>query len=131
MAQQLLSDIWQIWSTDLTASNSGDLKTATGTDRGQQRIIRRFMTNPGDYLEDPTYGAGLPQYVGALQSQDVLDKVSGTCTAQVLMEAVVAPTPAPVVTLQQLPDFSLWVSVQYTDAETGAPQTLSFNASSD
>jgi phage baseplate assembly protein W len=131
MGQQLLSDLWQIWSTDLQASNTGDLQTATGTDRGQQRIIRRLMTNPGDYIEDPTYGAGLPQYVGAPQSKDTLDKIAGTCTAQILVEAVVAPTPAPVVTLQQQPDFSLWVSVQYTDAETGEPQTLSFNAAND
>ena len=131
MAQQLLADLYQIWSTDLRPSNTGDALTVTGTDRGQQRILRRLLTNPGDYIFQPDYGAGLPQYVGQNQSHDTLDKIKGTVTGQVLQEAVVAPSPAPVVTITQLPDFSLWVWIQYTDAPTGSPVVLSFNVGND
>lgn len=131
MAQQLLSDLYHIWSTDLEASNSGDLQPVTGTERGQQRVLRRLMTNPGDYIFDPTYGVGLPRYVGENQSKDTLDRIAGTAAGQMLQEAVVARSPAPVVQIQQLVDFSLWVFIQYTDAPTGTPVVLSFNVEND
>jgi hypothetical protein len=131
MAQQLLSDLYQIWSTDLEASNSGDLQAVTGTERGKQRILRRLMTNPGDYIFDPSYGLGLPQYVGQPQSKDMLDKINGIASSQILQEAVVAPSPPPVVSITQLPDFSLWVWIQYVDAPTGTPIVLSFNVEND
>jgi phage baseplate assembly protein W len=131
MGVQLLCDLDQTWSTDLSASNNGDVATVVGALRGQQRILRRLMTNPGDYIFQPDYGAGVPQYVGQNQSKATLDLISGTITGQILMEAVVAADPAPVVTLQQMPDFSLDVNIQYTDAPTGNPVVLSFNVGND
>jgi hypothetical protein len=140
MAQQLLSDLYQIWSTDLQQSNSGDIMPVTGTDRGKQRILRRLLTNPadpkvpndpGEYIFDPTYGAGLRKYIGKNQDKGTLDRLQGIVQGQILQEAVVASTPAPVISIQQLPDFSLWVWIQYTDAATGVPVVLSFNVGND
>jgi hypothetical protein len=131
MAQQLLCDLYQIWATDLGPSNSGDVQTVTGTQRGQQRVLRRLLTNPGDYIFQPDYGAGLPQYVGQNQSKDTLDKIAGTCQGQILQEEVVAPAPPPVVKLTQLPDLSLYVWIQYADSTTGIPVVLSFNVEND
>jgi hypothetical protein len=89
------------------------------------------MTNPGDYIFQPDYGAGLPQYVGQNQSKDTLDQIAGTCKGQMLLEACVAESPAPRVSIQQLPDFSLWVYIQYVDVPTGTPVVLSFNVEND
>ena len=48
----------------LRAGAAGDLAPAAGTLRGQQRVLRRLLTNPGDYIWQPGYGAGLGQFVG-------------------------------------------------------------------
>ncbi|MCB8881717.1 phage tail protein [Acidisoma cellulosilytica] len=52
------------WSGDLSLSPTGGLELSTGANLTRQRLIRRLLTNPGDLLEDLTYGAGLAQYIG-------------------------------------------------------------------
>jgi hypothetical protein len=59
-----LSDLNHYIGNDLTASNTGDLQPVDTTVRGQQRVLRRLLTNPGDYIFHPNYGAGLPQWIG-------------------------------------------------------------------
>jgi hypothetical protein len=131
MSQELLNDLYSVWGTDLSAGNSGDLMSVSGTERGKQRLLRRYMTNPGDYIFEPGYGAGLGRYVGEVQSKAELDEIYGLIMSQTLMESVVAPSPAPVITLAQLQDLSLWCSVQYTDAAEQVPVTLSFTVGND
>jgi hypothetical protein len=126
MGQHLLSDLWQVWSTDLQVGNSGDAAPVTGTERGKQRVLRRLLTNPGDYIFQPDYGAGLPRFVGGNQGKATLDEIEGLVRSQILMEAVVAADPAPEVSIQRLPDFSLWVWIAYTDAPSATPVVLDF-----
>lgn len=122
-----LSDLYAYWGQDLTASNTGDLLTVTGTERGKQRVLRRLLTNPSDYVFE-NYGAGLPQFIG--EPVDV-PKLTALVQSQIALEPVVAPTPAPVVTIAQLASdqngFS--VGVAYTDSDTGEPVVLSFEVS--
>lgn len=126
-----LTDIFHYWGSDLTASATGDLLPVSGTLRGQQRVIRRLLTNPatdiapGDYIFEPTYGAGLPRFLG--QPLDT-QKVVAAIRAQMLLEDSVAQTPAPVITIAQIgsDNTAFSVVIAYNDAATGAPVTLSF-----
>ena len=124
-----LHDLSQYVGGDLSSSGTGDLQTASGTLRGQQRVLRRLLTNPGDYIFHPTYGAGLPKYVGQVAD---LAKIKALILGQVLLEDAVAKSPAPVITVAPIQNgagggFS--VSIQYTDAPSKQPVSLSFSVS--
>ena len=127
-AAQLLVDLNQWYGSDLSASTQGDISTVSGTIRGQQRVLRRLLTNPGGYIWEPTYGAGLPQWVGRIID---IPKVQALCISQMLLESVVAPSPPPTVSVTQsasdLTQFN--VLVTYTDMPTSQPVILSFTVS--
>jgi len=124
-----VSDISQYVGDDLAASGTGDLQPASGTLRGQQRVLRRLLTNPGDYLFHLDYGAGLPRYVG--QSMDI-PRIRALIRGQILLEDAVAKTPAPVIDVGPVREGingAMAVSIRYHDAATGQPVALSFNVS--
>lgn len=128
--QLVLSDLFHYWGADVTLSNTQDLLTVSGVAMGQQRVLRRLLTNQGDYLFDPTYGAGLPSYVG--QTADIA-KITALITSQILLEPAVSPSPAPVITVAAAASdtdaSALSISVQYTDRPSGRDTTLSFTLS--
>jgi hypothetical protein len=112
---------------DMSASNTGGIGVVGGTVRGQQRVLRRLLTNPGDYIFEPNYGAGLPQWIGQVAD---LGKLRALILGQMLLEPSVAANPSPTVDLSQLPNtqgggFS--VALAYTDAASGEAVALSFN----
>lgn len=119
----MMNDLYQYFGADLNSSATGDLQPVAATTRGQQRILRRLLTNPGDYIWHPEYGAGLPRYVGS-----VIDvrQMKALVRGQILMEDSVAKTPEPVIDVQAITG-GIAVTIQYNDAVTGAPQLLSFN----
>lgn len=125
----LLADLSHWCGRDLSADNNGDIATITGTTRGEQRVLRRLLTNPGDYIFEPTYGAGLPSYIG--QPFDKA-KVQALCVAQMLLEDVVAKSPTPTVELSQSPNdpTSIQMTITYTDQPTQEPVVLSYTLSS-
>ena len=71
-----MSDLNHFYGGDLSLSATGDILKVDGSTQGQQRVLRRLLTNPalmdssgkvtvvGDYIWHPTYGAGLPRMVG-------------------------------------------------------------------
>ena len=123
-----VSDINHYWGGDLAPGITGDLLTADGATRGQQRILRRLLTNPGDYVFQPNYGAGLPQYVGRLLD---VGKLTALIRSHILLEESVAKNPAPQITVQQMTTdlTGLSVRIYYYDAGTNSPVVLSFNVS--
>jgi hypothetical protein len=121
----LISDLSHYWGSDLSLSVVGDLAPASGTLRGQQRVLRRLLTNPGDYIWHPTYGAGLPSKVG---SNANINEITALIRGQILLEDVVAATPAPQITVTTI-DSALAVQITYTDAPSGQAVTLSFDLS--
>lgn len=123
MTQQLLNDIDHWVGNDLGVSSTGDLGQASGDTRTQQRIVRRLVTNPGEYIFHPEYGAGLPAKIG--QNAD-LPGLRALIRSQVLMEDAVARQPEPEVDLQQI-NSGFAVTVRYTSATTRKPVTLSFD----
>lgn len=124
-----MNDISQYVGGDLSPSGTGDLQAANGTLRGQQRVLRRLLTNPGDYIFHPEFGAGLPQYVG--QPADIA-KIRALIRGQILLEDAVAKTPAPVINVTPIRggvSGGIAVSIKYHDAASGQPVTLNFNVS--
>jgi len=119
----LLNDINHYWGQDIVPASIGELGTANGTLRGQQRILRRLLTNPGDYVFHPGYGAGLPAKVG--QTVDI-PGIRALIRGQILLEDAVARTPIPQITVVEIPN-GVSVTVNYTDASTGNPAVLSFS----
>jgi phage baseplate assembly protein W len=121
-----MQDAALLWGADLSASPTGDIALAAGTALGQQRVLRRLLTNPGDYIWQPSYGAGLARFVG--QPCNVASIMS-TIRSQIFMEASVARLPEPVIDVQSMADGSVLASIRYVDSTTGATQVLSFSVS--
>jgi phage baseplate assembly protein W len=119
-----MPDLYQNYGTDLTPGPSGDLLTVDGTVLGQQRVLRRLMTNQGSYIWHVDYGAGLPQFIGQPASAA---QIHGIVQTQMLLEEAVAQSPPPSVNVSYYPDGTFFVSISYTDAQTGTPLLLSFD----
>jgi phage baseplate assembly protein W len=119
----MMNDLYQYFGDDLNPSATGDLQPVVTTTRGQQRILRRLLTNPGDYIWHPDYGAGLPRYVGSVIN---VRQMKALIRGQVLLEDSVAKTPEPVIDVQAISG-GMTVAIQYNDADTNTPQSLSFN----
>lgn len=122
-----MQDVSQLWGGDLSAGPTGDIGLAAGVVLGQQRILRRLLTNPGDYIWQPTYGAGLGQFVGTPTNAA---QIKSVIRGQIFKEATVARTPEPVIDIQTAQDGSVYVQIRYVDADSGGTQTLSFTVGS-
>jgi hypothetical protein len=121
-----MQDAALLWGGDLSLTLTGDIALAGGTTLGQQRVLRRLLTNPGDYLWHLTYGAGLAQFVGT--PCDVAG-INATIRSQIFMESSVARLPEPVIDVQNVQDGSVYVYIRYVDSETSATQVLAFSVS--
>jgi phage baseplate assembly protein W len=118
-----MNELSQLVGSDLTLSNSGDIALSSGLQRSQERILRRLMTNPGDYIFHPTYGAGLPQFIG---QPVTVAKIRAVIRTQMLLEDSVSRNPEPTIEVVAIPD-GIAVSIAYIDAGSNAPAALSFN----
>ncbi|GGY07055.1 phage tail protein [Paludibacterium paludis] len=118
-----MKDLHHYVGSDLSISATGDLLPVTGPEKGRQRILRRLVTNPGDYRAHPEYGAGLGCFVG-----DNLDvpRIRAIVARQILLESAVARDPRPQVVVEPIQD-GVSVTVRYRDAPTGQMQSLAFN----
>jgi len=121
-----MQDAALLWGGDLSATLTGDLGLASGTTLGQQRVLRRLLTNPGDYIWHLQYGAGLAQFVG--QPCNVA-AINATIRSQIFMEASVARLPEPIVDVQSDQNGSVYVYIRYVDTQSGATQILAFSVS--
>jgi hypothetical protein len=108
---------------DLAASATGDLQTVSTQKRGEQRVLRRLLTNAGEYIFHTDYGAGLPREVGKVTD---IAKIKAKILSQLLLDEAVAQRPAPVITVRTIAG-GLSVAIQYTDANTLQIASLSFN----
>ena len=118
-----MADANHTFGADLVLAAGGDLSTVTGIPYSEQRVLRRLMTNPGEYLWDPTYGAGLPGFIGQPINAG---QVTAIVQAQLALEDSVAASPAPVVTVTPIAD-GLFLEISFTEATTGQPTVLSFS----
>ena len=116
-----MPDLYHTFGNDLALSPTGALALVDGPQLAMQRVLRRLMTNPGAYIFNPQYGAGLPATIGRPANAA---RLRALIFAQMTQESLVAKSPPPVVTVTATDDGTVTAFVQYTDATTGATQTL-------
>ena len=119
-----MPDLFHQYGGDLALGPGGDLATVDGAQLGQQRVLRRLLTNPGDYLWNPGYGAGLAQFVGQPASAA---RIRSVIRSQIFQESAVARRPEPTIDAQVQPDGTVTVQVLYADSGSGQTQVLSFS----
>jgi len=115
-------DIHHSWAGDLAASPTGDLATVDGGALGTERVLRRLLTNPGEYLWQPEYGAGLARFVG--EPTDAA-AIAAVIRLQMRREPAVARDPEPFVEVLDGVPGTLSVLVRYADAQTSQARVLS------
>lgn len=120
-------DAYHDFGNDLLIGPGGDLATVEGTDETRQRVLRRVFTPVQAYLGDLLYGAGIPQRVGAVLTDDQYGAIQSGILAACALEDAIAKTPAPVVVLSVV-DNGLAGNVTYFDAATKTPQVIYFPA---
>lgn len=118
-----MSDLQHQFGSDLSVGPTGDLATVNSSTLGQQRVLRRLLTNSGDYIWQLGYGAGLAQFVG--QPADAT-RIRAMIRSQIFKEAAVARTPEPVIDVTSDGIGTVSVQVSYTDAENDTTQVLGF-----
>jgi len=118
-----MPDLAHFWGEDLTASASGDVLLVDGDDLTIERIIRRLMTTVQGYIWHLDYGAGVPAQIGSTLN---LDLVRSVIRAQMSLEASVARSPAPTITVTEILN-GLSVYILFHSAKTGQQATLSFD----
>lgn len=118
-----MPDLAHFWGSDLAWSTTGDLATADAPAVTLQRVLRRLLTTPGDYIWSRDYGAGLAAFVG---QPGAASAIRAAIRGQIFKEAAVAHTPEPVVDLTPDPSGALYVHIRYADATTGTTQTVAF-----
>jgi phage baseplate assembly protein W len=118
-----MQELAHLWGTDLSIGPTGDLALVAGSSRTAQRVLRRLLTNPGDYIWQPGYGAGLAQFVG---QPGGLSQIRAVIRSQIFLEPAVATDPQPTIDVQAQTDGTFYVEIRYGDADTGETQLLSF-----
>jgi hypothetical protein len=122
-------DIAHQWGSDLELGPTGDLAVVTGPTLGQQRVLRRLLTNLLDYIWQPAYGAGLAGFIG--QPANSL-QIRATIRSQIFKESAVAQNPEPTIDVTVSPGGAagdVYVYILYADAQTGQTQVLTFSVS--
>jgi hypothetical protein len=119
-----MADISLLWGGDLSVGPTGDIALADGTALTQQRVLRRLLTNAGDYIWQLTYGAGLGQFVG---QPGAAAAIQGVARTQMLQESTVAASPAPVISAAASVDDTVTLSIQYADSQTQTTNLLTFS----
>jgi len=123
---QVLHDLYQNYGNDLQLAPGNDLQTVTTLERSKQRVLRRLMTNPGDYIWHPTYGAGLPSFIGQTMASGIEKQIESLIVSQIFLEASVAQNPFPVILIQALQS-GFFVQINYTESSTNLPVVLNFD----
>lgn len=118
-----MPDLAHFWGQDLSVSANGDILIVDGDNLTTQRIIRRLMTAQGGYIWNLTYGGGVPGRVG-----DLLDipLITSVIRSQIALEASVARTPPPIITVTEILN-GVSVTIKFYSAATGQQSTLSFD----
>ena len=99
-----MANLQHTFGSDLTSSANGDILTSDGTREGQERVLRRLLTNPKVYIWHLNYGAGLPVNYGA-GLPGFVGRVANSlgitaiAKAQMFLEAIVSRNPGPTISV--------------------------------
>lgn len=118
-----MQDLAHYFGNDISISATGDLLSVDGPIKTQQRLLRRLLTNPGELIFHPDYGAGLGQWVGRTID---LPAITALIRGQIFLESSVQQHPEPAITINLISN-GLACSIKYVDADSGQTQALTFN----
>jgi hypothetical protein len=121
-----MHDIYHEWGNDLQVGSGGDLALTTGSSLITQRVCRRLLTNPGDYLWNLDYGGGLAQFVGVPAKPADIEAVIAN---QLRLETAVPAAPSPQVTTTVIDAANGYVAANVTYADPTSGQSVTFNVS--
>lgn len=116
-----MADISHQFGSDLQVDATGDIAASDGSQLGQERVLRRLLSNPGSYLWWLDYGAGLARFIGRPVAPR---RIAAITRAQMFREAAVAQIPLPTVTISVSKDGTFTENVSYVDANTGSTVVL-------
>lgn len=116
-----MADVAHSYGGDIQLAPNGDVLLAETTTLTQQRVLRRLLTNPGDYIWDVNYGAG----VGGMVGQPVnAARIGAIIRQQMFLEPTVAKSPPPVVTVNERNNGFVGAAISYVDTTDGTAQNL-------
>lgn len=118
------NDLAHTWGQDIEIDSSGDLRLVRSSDLTRERVIRRLLTSPGDYIWSLSYGAGLSRIIGTPVDTRAVEAM---IRLQMRSEQSVQTSPPPVVKkagdTRQNSD-TLALSIQYVESGTNRPYDL-------
>lgn len=82
-------DLWlnvRVDGADLVTTPAGDFAIVEGDEALRQALIRRVITNPGEYAVLPGYGAGARSYVKERNTRAIRDELVERIRAQAILE---------------------------------------------
>jgi hypothetical protein len=120
-----MPDLAHTFGSDLVVSANGDLLTADSVVLSEQRVLRRLLTNPQDYIWQPNYGAGMPQKIGLPFDVATIEAI---VAAQMCLEESVVRSPPPEIDVASFPN-GMFVDISYTEADSSLPAVLNFQVS--
>jgi phage baseplate assembly protein W len=109
-----MADISHSFGEDIDFAPGGDLAVSNGSVLGQQRVLRRLLTNPGEYIWNADYGAGLARFLGQPIAEQ---RISAITRGQIFKEAAVARTPSPVIQTVSDRTGGVVLTLRYADAQ--------------
>lgn len=119
-----MADLALVFGGDLGVGPGGDLALVSSSTLTEQRVLRRLLTNKGDYIWQLTYGAGLGQFVG---QPGVTTTITGVVHGQLMQESRVSNMPAPQLTTAADQSGTVTVTLRYADAATNQTGALSLS----
>lgn len=119
-----MSSVGHFYGGDLLLADGG-LAVVSGSEEVRQRLLRRLLTNVGDYLWQLDYGVGLQGMIGNVI---VPSTMQAEIRVQVQKDAGVDPYSPVEVEISSGSDGGCLCKISYVDAETGQQQTLDFSS---
>lgn len=118
-----MTDVTHQWGGDLEVSPTGDIRVGSVDEVTTQRILRRLLTAPGQYIWQLPYGAGLGRLVGV--PADV-SRIRAIVAVQLGLETAVASEPRPFISARPASSGSpgtMVVEIRYRNVQSGQEQT--------
>lgn len=135
-----MPDISLDFGGDVQFGPGGNIVTVDGIALTNQRLARRFFTNPAipgpdgkaiappDYIFHPDYGGGVRALIDSTYSPQTLKQIQSRLLGQTRLESTVTQAPPPTVTLSDLGGGELLTDVRYTTSQ-GQPAQVGFTMS--
>ena len=115
-------DIFHDVGADLTIDPDGRLMTVTDDAWTRQRVVRRLLTNAGDYIWDLSYGGGLRREIGGVVAAR---RIEASILRQLRLEAAVARQPGPKVVVSEPVSGTVNADITYVDAHMASTTQFS------